>query len=98
MRGWHISRSQPKVCMTMRSDNQKTAVKFTWMDRKQSRSDTCWKRIKQSIYGVRVTRFEIYMTAYRITRATITCHRDNIAFRCDTCYYFKQAKVFVFII
>ncbi|CAN7022192.1 unnamed protein product [Brassica rapa subsp. trilocularis] len=36
MRGWHISISQPKVCMTIRSDNQ--TVKFTWMERKQSRS------------------------------------------------------------
>ncbi|CAF2085649.1 unnamed protein product [Brassica napus] len=37
MRGWHISRSQPKVCMTI-SDNRKTAGRFTRMERKQSRS------------------------------------------------------------
>ncbi|CAG7870022.1 unnamed protein product [Brassica rapa] len=68
-----------------------------WRENKAG-ANTCWKRIKQSIHGVRVTRFEIYMTAYRITRATITCHRDSIVFRRDTCYYFKQVKVFVFII
>ncbi|WZY98937.1 hypothetical protein YC2023_071266 [Brassica napus] len=53
-----------------------------WRENKAG-ADICWKRIKQSIHGVRVTRFEIYMTAYESTKTTITC-RDNIAFRRNT--------------
>ncbi|CAN6927661.1 unnamed protein product, partial [Brassica oleracea] len=42
LRGWHFSRSQPKVCMIMlytfmgRPGNRNTAVRFTSMERKQS--------------------------------------------------------------
>ncbi|KAL0723588.1 hypothetical protein Bca4012_038187 [Brassica carinata] len=68
-----------------------------WREDK-TQSDNCWKNIKTSIHGVAVTRFEIYMLTYRATKATITCHRDSIATRCDTCYYFKQMKKIVFII
>ncbi|KAL0794222.1 hypothetical protein Bca101_065599 [Brassica carinata] len=60
-----------------------------WIGNK-ARADACWKNIKTSIHGVEVTRFEIYMTTYRGTRTTRTCHRDNITYMCDTCYYLKQ--------
>nr|VDD54488.1 unnamed protein product [Brassica oleracea] len=98
--GWHISRSQPKVCMIML---------FTFMEIRQSenhywigwrenkaRSDACWQSIKTSIHGVRVKRFEICITTYKATSPTINCHRNNIAIRCETCYYFKQMKTIVF--
>ncbi|CAG7885812.1 unnamed protein product, partial [Brassica rapa] len=56
----------------------------------KNRADRCWRRVKRSLHGIRVTRLESYMTAYRNTRETIACHRDNIHERCDTCYYYKQ--------
>ncbi|CAN7115572.1 unnamed protein product, partial [Brassica rapa subsp. narinosa] len=68
-----------------------------WRENK-ARSDACWQSIKTSLHGVRVKRFEIYITIYRATRPTINCHRNDIAIRCETCYYFKQMKKFVFII
>ena len=43
-----------------------------WRESK-ARSDACWKNIKTSIHGVKVTRFQIYMITYRRTRNTITC-------------------------
>ena len=43
-----------------------------WRESK-ARSDACWKSIKTSIHGVKVTRFQIYMITYRGTRNTITC-------------------------
>ncbi|CAN6893560.1 unnamed protein product [Brassica oleracea] len=68
-----------------------------WRENK-ARSDACWQNIKTSLHGVRVKRFEIYITTYRATRPTINCHRNDITIRCETCYYFKQMKKFVFII
>ncbi|WZY87300.1 hypothetical protein YC2023_033684 [Brassica napus] len=44
----------------------------------KNRADRCWRRVKRSLHGIRVTRLESYMTAYRNTRETIACHRDNI--------------------
>ncbi|CAN6898952.1 unnamed protein product [Brassica oleracea] len=66
-----------------------------WRENK-ARSDACWQSIKTSIHGVRVKRFEIYITTYKATSPTINCHRNNIAIRCETCYYFKQMKKIVF--
>lgn len=67
-----------------------------WRENK-SRSDACWQNIKTSIHGVRVKRFGVYMKTYKSTRRTIVCHRNNIAIRCERCYYFKQMKKFIFI-
>ncbi|KAF8096418.1 hypothetical protein N665_0309s0044 [Sinapis alba] len=68
-----------------------------WRENKKH-ADTCWKRIKRSIHGIKVIRLPSYTTAFMTTRATITCHPDNISDRCDTCYYYKQITKFVFII
>ncbi|KAL0694131.1 hypothetical protein Bca4012_061311 [Brassica carinata] len=83
-----LSRGEPAIGKPL-SDS------LGWRENK-ARADTCWKNNKTSIHGVEVTRFEIYMTTYRGTRATITCHRDNIAYRCDTCYYLKNMNKICF--
>ncbi|KAL0734033.1 hypothetical protein Bca4012_010243 [Brassica carinata] len=56
------------------------------------------ERIKQSLHGVRVLQLQSYTATYWNTRATITCHPDNVEERCDNCFYYKQITKFVFII
>lgn len=85
--------------MQGRTGNRTHNVRQPWMETKKKHKQTpAGKKIKQSIYRVRVTRLQSYTTTYMNTRATITCHRDNIDNRCDTCYYYKQMTNFVFII
>ncbi|KAG2314681.1 hypothetical protein Bca52824_017803 [Brassica carinata] len=68
-----------------------------WMENK-ARVDNCWRRIKQSLHGVRVLQLQSYTATYWNTKATITCHPDNVEERCDNCFYYKQITKFVFII
>ncbi|CAG7901546.1 unnamed protein product [Brassica rapa] len=63
----------------------------------KNRADRCWRRVKRSLHGIRVTRLESYMTVYHNTRETIACHRENIHERCDTCYYYKKLTKFVYM-
>lgn len=67
-----------------------------WMENK-ARVDKCWRKIKESLHGVRVLRLQSYTATYLSTRATITCHRDKIEERCNTCFYYKQITKFVFM-
>ncbi|KAF8096735.1 hypothetical protein N665_0302s0009 [Sinapis alba] len=84
-----LSRGEPVI-------GQQLLDTIGWREDKR-RADTCWRKIKRSIYGIEVIILQCYITNYVNTRATITCHRDNMEEWFDACYY-KQMTKFVFII
>ncbi|CAH8354135.1 unnamed protein product [Eruca vesicaria subsp. sativa] len=83
-----LSRGNPTIGIPMLDS-------LNWRANK-ARSDGWWQNIKTSIQGVVVKRFDVYITTYKATRATIACHRNDMR-RCEACYYFKQMKKFIFI-
>ncbi|CAH8356276.1 unnamed protein product [Eruca vesicaria subsp. sativa] len=78
--------------------SSKNDAGFTGMERQHQTRRHLLENIKKSLHGVRVTTLDATMNTYTEAREHITCHRDEMHLRCESCYYYKQIYKYTFTV